>query len=1281
MTMTISYYTNLKLLRCMRKMTLSLLTLLLTMVTQGAWAFNENYYISSQAEWNEFAESVSNGNNYYWDYVYLTADITVTKMAGTSDKPFQGTFNGQGHTLTLDITGTTGSAANTPGAPFCALADYATIQNLNVTGSITTNGMRAASIACFVTGDINVNIRNCKSSVAITSSRAGDIDAGGFVGRVDEDKKLFMTGCVFTGSITYSDDDGYQGGGFVGWLQNDAYVSLSHCLFAPTSLSFKKSSNDFHTFAGGKGERNLTNCYYNDVAAGESKITKKEGMRAYSINAGLGVSSVTISGEREYDDGDLIGFADEKGIQYQGVLYAAGDKSLPLTLVHADVGTLERYVVTGGGTLANPTTNTPTLTMTAANQTIIAEMTLATDGEGASLIASEEAWEVFCYNVANGNTYSGQTVKLTANLNGITTMAGKSLKPFSGTFDGQGHTLNLNMNVTTKDTYIAPFAALSGAAIKNLNVTGSITTNGKRPASIASFVTGNSTITNCKSSVALTSSYGDDVGDIDAGGFVARVDAGKHLEIYGSAFTGSITYSNENGNEGGGMVGWLQENAYLLLYNCLFAPTSVSFAKPEGYVINVFADTYTSLQQQTHSVNCFYNDVAAGNTKISPYTSDRQARSISSGSGVGNISITGSKTVYDVSGITAFERGFIFDDKLYACGNDVIILFISDPTPPPGSVFDYYTVTGGGSLANPTINTPTLTMSAANQTINAVWKDAPTHNTTFVQGNDNEGWSIDPTSQREALPVTVSYAGEHKVKNVRAIAIQPFSVSSKKKVYFSRGNLQLVGENSWKFADNQWDYFGNTQANNHRDLFGWGTGNNPNQTSTSYSAYPSFTDWGENANLQASLGEGWRTLTGGSGGEWYYLLFQRSASTVAGVNNARFLKAKVNDVPGVIILPDKYTHPDGVAAFQDINSSAYNGFNDNVYNIDDWEKMESAGCVFLPITGGYRWGNQVESGSYAGYEGYYWSSTPESSEEAYEFHFNWATIYPALDDYYRNMGLSVRLVHDVENSSTSASVPMSVTPVDATHYTFNMTTCEVEVSTELWYKVNEEKTLAENIAAYGTKSDFFVNRTLTANVWNTFASPFAIAAADMDKYFGTGAKVRQLSTTEVAGNVLTLSFTDASAIVAGQPYLVKPAANIDFSADGKEFADVDLTAATATPTTTDYVNFIPTLGKTAVDGDVNNILILNTSGTLVHPSVVGNMKGFRGYFLMHDAPAGAREFIMNFGEGETTGIQPIRMENGTIPAEGTYDLSGRRIQGQPKQKGIYIQNGKKVAIK
>ena len=149
--------------------------------------------------------------------------------------------------------------------------------------------------------------------------------------------------------------------------------------------------------------------------------------------------------------------------------------------------------------------------------------------------------------------------------------------------------------------------------------------------------------------------------------------------------------------------------------------------------------------------------------------------------------------------------------------------------------------------------------------------------------------------------------------------------------------------------------------------------------------------------------------------------------------------------------------------------------------------------------------------------------------------------------------------------------------------TFTMPAYDVEVSTELWYKLSATETLADNITAYGGKDDFFLDRTLTANVWNTFASPFAITEGDMAKYFGAGAKVRQLSTTSVAENVLTLNFTDANEIVAGQPYLVKPAANVDFSADGKEFAGVNLTAASATPTATTYVGLHPHTGQDRSD--------------------------------------------------------------------------------------------------
>lgn len=267
-------------------------------------------------------------------------------------------------------------------------------------------------------------------------------------------------------------------------------------------------------------------------------------------------------------------------------------------------------------------------------------------------------------------------------------------------------------------------------------------------------------------------------------------------------------------------------------------------------------------------------------------------------------------------------------------------------------------------------------------------------------------------------------------------------------------------------------------------------------------------------------------------------------------------------------------------------------------------------------------------------------------------------------------------------AAMGAKAQVDVTKVDATHYTFEMPDYDVEVTTELYYKLDATETLADNKTAYDTKTNFFLDRTLTKDVWNTFASPFAIAADKMEAYFGAGAKVRKLgSTTIEEGNILSLNFVTASSIEAGKPYIVKPtAADVDFSADGKEFEGVDLTAASASADNTTYVNFVATLGKTTVTGNVDDILIMNTSGTLVHPTAVGDMKGFRGYFVLHDASQ-ARAFSINFGDGKTTGIIPIRTENGTVTTDGmTFDLQGRKV-AQPTQKGVYIQNGKKVIIK
>ena len=160
-------------------------------------------------------------------------------------------------------------------------------------------------------------------------------------------------------------------------------------------------------------------------------------------------------------------------------------------------------------------------------------------------------------------------------------------------------------------------------------------------------------------------------------------------------------------------------------------------------------------------------------------------------------------------------------------------------------------------------------------------------------------------------------------------------------------------------------------------------------------------DWGNTI----SDGYTWFTLTSG---EWTYLLNARSASTVGGTENGRYAKAKVNNVPGVILFPDTYTHPDGVTAPVGVNVGDATGWNGNNYTIADWTKMESAGCVFLPGAG-YRDGESLVS---TGIFGGYWSATPNGADNARSLYYYSGYLDPAFTNT-RNLGFCVRLVREV----------------------------------------------------------------------------------------------------------------------------------------------------------------------------------------------------------------------------------------------------------------------------
>ena len=242
--------------------------------------------------------------------------------------------------------------------------------------------------------------------------------------------------------------------------------------------------------------------------------------------------------------------------------------------------------------------------------------------------------------------------------------------------------------------------------------------------------------------------------------------------------------------------------------------------------------------------------------------------------------------------------------------------------------------------------------------------------------------------------------------------------------------------------------------------------------------------------------------------------------------------------------------------------------------------------------------------------------------------------------------------------------------------TFLMPAYDVEVSTELWYILKQN---GETPDGNKTKANVFLDRTLQSlpgdnKGWNTFCAPFDISA---EKVSALGMTVKAFTGSTLSGGTLTLHFETASSIAAGTPYLVQVASNLNFAADGNEFAGVtqDWTAHNATST---YADFLPVLEPTVLYEGDKTVLFVYGGNELGHPSVTGNILGFRAYFQLKGDAASVKAFAMSFDDEVATGIGSLTPNPSPVGEGSVYTLDGRKVNGQPTRKGVYVVNGKKV---
>lgn len=559
----------------------------------GSGTAADPYLIGSDADWETFVSYINDkGGDYRYKNYKLTADIHVTSMVGKNDdtNAFKGIFDGNGHTMTLNLT-TDGSSNFF--APFRYVGG-STFKRLHIAGKITSNSYYVASLVGHHRWS-TLNIYNCWSSVDIVCTKKTDNSFNaGFVG-YSYDSKININNCRFDGSLQGAETGGLSG--FVGQrMSNSSSMNISNCLFAPTQLTV--ATNNSNTFAYNSDVN--TNNYYT------TPLGKEQGTAIGNMTDSELLNSLGKGWEKKGDK--IVPVFDIKNLSTGSIecntfwAYTGEEVTVTPTVKDMDGNTVssENYSVSFS---PSPVKEVGRYTMTVTSNTANGysgtlthqfEVAQNISGTGTQedpyLITSAEDWNLFAKSVGGGIDYSKKYVKLTNDIT-ISTMVGvcdeSGDRPFSGTFDGDNHTLTANITSTATDDNknnqgVAPFHLIKQATIQNLTVAGNITSASKYAAGLVGWIDGKSKDSNIKDCIVkATITTSADC----AGGFVGNICYSDRNYLYftNSVFAGSISNtSSDDRRRAGGFCGYGYGDSYF--ENCLEngSYTNITYMNPRN---------------------------------------------------------------------------------------------------------------------------------------------------------------------------------------------------------------------------------------------------------------------------------------------------------------------------------------------------------------------------------------------------------------------------------------------------------------------------------------------------------------------------------------------------------------------------------------------------------------------------------------------------------------------------------------------------------------------------
>ena len=408
----------------------------------------------------------------------LTADIDFsdqTNMIGGDGNgvAYQGTFDGQGHKVTLAY------AANEHNAALFRTIASAHIMNLVTDGTISNEGGNCAG-GIFGGSHGSSLVENCVSYVALSRTAGGDATFGGIGAYMHDNGKI--KNCAFYGSIETPSATG--NGGLLGYANGGNNIAVENCIVNATAFTYSSGSvsiarntgNVKHTYVINAGNATQT----------EAKIATADqvasGELAYIIN------SESESGMAWYQklgtDADAAPLPFGTAIVYQnGDLYCDGIAK----------GTAQ-YSNIEGQTRDSHNYGTEWGLCTNSHDGIVcddANPFFATLENGYYLLDNQQKlnWFALFVNQGKGNDANA---KLTADINmtGINAFPGIGTNDhqYAGELDGQRHKIsNLVMNWNQEGVGLI-CRATDGVVVRNLTIDATCSFTGLQ--GVAAFIGG-----------------------------------------------------------------------------------------------------------------------------------------------------------------------------------------------------------------------------------------------------------------------------------------------------------------------------------------------------------------------------------------------------------------------------------------------------------------------------------------------------------------------------------------------------------------------------------------------------------------------------------------------------------------------------------------------------------------------------------------------------------------------------------------------------------------------